>query len=513
MSSNAASADHDRRSVTLLRVATIIAAVAVAALVYWALGYAASGGAEGLSPAARAVAAIGAMMALLWMTQAVPLAATALLPLVLFPLTGVSSPDKAAAPYAHPLIFLFLGGFLIAETLCRCKLDRRIALLIVHSVGVRPSRLVGGFMAATALLSMWISNTATTMMMLPIAVSLLGLLDARPKETGDSSDDESYSTLATSLLLGVAYASSIGGLATLIGTPPNLVLAGYVKSTYDVEIGFGRWMAFAAPLSLLFLVLAWLLLTKILFRADHLTLAGGREIIGRELQKLGPVTFYQWAVLSVFTATALAWMLREPLAAWPWLVARAPWVSSVNDTTIAVVGALVLFALPVDWRRGQFALDSRAVRNVPWDVLVLFGGGLSVADAVRSSGLGDWLGQQVAALGNLPPWAIIALATALVIFLTELTSNTATATTFLPILGGVAAGIGLVEPLELLAPAALAASCAFMMPVATPPNAIVFGSGRLSLGSMMWAGWWLNWLGIVVIPLLAIWWGGWIFSG
>lgn len=486
----------------------IAAAITAAGVALWLL----PAGEGELSDAGRATAAIGTLMAVLWMTQAVPLPVTSLLPLILFPLAGVMPIKAAAAPYAHPLIFLFLGGFLIALAIQRWNLHRRIALLTVLTVGTQPNRLVGGFMLATAFLSMWISNTATTVMMLPIGVSVLALLsDHDSTTTGDDRRARQVAVFGTSLLLAIAYGANLGGLATLVGTPPNLVLAGFVKDTYDIELGFGRWMAFALPVSLLSLAITWLLMTRVLFRTGDLTISAGRKIIRGELHRLGPMSRGERLVLIVFALTAFCWIFREPLTGWTWLSARLPFMEHVDDTIIALTGALLLFVLPVNLRRGEFVMNWEATKELPWGVLILFGGGLSLAAAVKTSGLGDWIGQQVGHLDWLPLLGLVIAATTAVIFLTELTSNTATATTFLPILGGVAVGIGL-EPLLLLAPAALAASCAFMMPVATPPNAIVFASGRIPLRSMIAAGLWLNLIEALLIPLLMYWLGSWVFD-
>ena len=470
--------------------------------VYWWLW----GGQDGLSHAGRATAAIGCLMATLWLTEALPLAATALLPIVLFPLADVASIREAAAPYAREYIFLFMGGFMLALAMERWNLQRRIALLTVRAAGTTPARLVGGFMAASAFLSMWISNTATTIMMLPIALSLVTLLSelAGPAEASEPSPAAArgHPHFATCLMLGIAYAASIGGMATLIGTPPNLILAAFLKQTYGMEIGFGRWMGFALPLVAVFLVLTWLALTRFVFPLRRAPIAGGRQVIRGELDKLGPMTRGEWTVLVVFTLTATAWMIREPLSHWAWLTRRVPAIERLHDAQIGLAAALALFVIPVDARRNVFALDWKTAKKLPWEILILFGGGLSLAAAVESSGLTVWIGTQVTALHGLSPLVLAVLVTVTIVLLTEITSNTATAAAFLPVLAGVAVGIG-VEPLMLLIPATLAASCAFMMPVATPPNAIVFGSGHVTVRQMIKAGLWLNLLGVVLITLLA----------
>jgi sodium-dependent dicarboxylate transporter 2/3/5 len=496
------------------------------------------GNAADLTPSGRSTAAVGTLMAVFWMTEALPLPVTSLLPLVLFPLCGVLSVKLSAAPYANPLVFLFLGGFLIALAIERWNLHRRIALLTVLAVGTNASRLIAGFMLATAFLSMWISNTATTVMMLPIGLSVIALVAQRPTVNGTAASDGQAgggvadeagggvadeagggvadeavdaSRLAVCLLLGIAYAANIGGLGTLVGTPPNLILAGFAREIYGIEIGFARWMGFALPLVAVFLVGTWVLLTRVIFPLPWKEIPGSRELIRGELAKLGRMSRGEWTVTCVFVATALAWVIREPVTHWQWLLARVPAVGRLDDTLIALIGAILLFMIPVDARAGVFPLNWAAAKRLPWGVLLLFGGGLSLAEAVASSQLGGWIGSAVHQIDQLPMVVIVVAVVATVTLLTEVTSNTATVTTFLPVVGGVAVGIG-ADPLLLLAPATLAASCAFMMPVATPPNAIVFGSGRVSIGQMVKAGVCLNLFAIVAIPLLMYSTGVWLLG-
>ena len=475
------------------------------------LVYALTGLDDGMAPAARATAGVGVLMAVLWMTEALPLPATALLPIVLFPATGVLSAGQATAPYADRVIFLFMGGFMLALAMERWGLHKRIALVTVLMVGTRPRALVAGFMLATGVMSMWISNTATAVMMLPIATSIVALAGERLAAEGADTGD-ALPRFGTCMLLGIAYSASIGGVGTPIGTPPNAVLIGFVNESYGVSIGFGQWMVVGVPFALVFGAIAWAVLVYLAYPVRLERLPGGREVIREELRRLGPVSRGEWTVLVVFLATALSWMLREPLANWQWLAARAPFLTRIDDTVIAIAAATLLFAIPVSAKRGSFALDWRTAVRLPWGVLLLFGGGLSLARAVGSSGLDDWIGAQVGALGWMPLVALVLVVTATVIFLTEVTSNTATATTFLPILGGVAVGLG-VAPTMLLVPAAIAASCAFMLPVATPPNAIVFGSGRVTIGQMVKAGVWLNLIGIALITLLTFTLVSWTLKG
>jgi sodium-dependent dicarboxylate transporter 2/3/5 len=455
--------------------------------------------AEGLTEAGRGTAAVGVLMAVWWLSEALPLPATALLPIVLFPPLQVVDVGEATAPYADDIIFLFLGGFLLALAMQRWGLHRRVALVTIMAVGTQPVRVVGGFMLATAFLSMWVSNTATAVMMLPIGLSVLQLV--YDGSDGDPVTGEDAPTFAICLMLGIAYAASIGSLATIIGTPPNLFLAGYVEETFDITLGFGRWMLLGVPLSATFLVIAWIVLTRIVYPVTMTELPGGRELFRSQLDDLGPVSRGEKIVLVVFVTTALAWVLREPLdGAFGEDVAV---IGSLSDTGIGIAAAVVLFLVPVDWRHGVFTLDWATARKLPWGVLLLFGGGLSLAAAVGDSGLDAYIGEQVAGLGGLPLVLLVGGVVVAILLLTELTSNTATAATFLPILGGVAVGLD-IAPLALVIPAALAASCAFMMPVATPPNAIVFGSGHLTLPQMVRAGIWLNTIGVVLVVGLTL---------
>ena len=438
-----------------------------------------------MPPAAWRTTALALLLAVWWMTEALPLGATSLLPLVLSPLLGIASIEDAASPYANPTVFLFLGGFLIALAVERCGLHRRAALTILAAVGSRPANLVAGFMIATAFLSMWISNTAATLMMLPMAMSVATLEEPVPGGT--------ETRFGTALLLGVAYAASLGGLGTLIGTPPNALLAAYMADRFSVEIGFGEWMLVGVPLVVVSLPIAWLILTKVACPVGETRLAGAGAELDSARAALGPITRAEWLVGGVTFATALSWMFRP-------LIARA--VPAVSDTTIAIAGALLLFAVPVSWRRREFPLAGEDIDRLPWSVLLLFGGGLSLAGAIQSSGLATWIGTALERLGGLPLPLLILGVVASVVFVSELASNTASAATFLPIAGALAVGLG-ESPLLLVIPAALAASCGFMLPVATPPNAIVYGTGRIPMPRMVRAGLLLNLAMIGILTLAA----------
>jgi sodium-dependent dicarboxylate transporter 2/3/5 len=464
----------------------------LALLVYLYLG-----SLDSLTPEASKTAAIATLMAVWWMTEAIPLPVTSLLPLILFPLFDILALKDAAPSYANKFIFLFMGGFMIARAVEKWNLHRRIALLTVFVVGTQPTRLVAGFMLATAGLSMWISNTASTVMMLPIGLSLVTLFSEQLQQA-DRQSGQMRKNFAICIMLGIAYSASIGGLATLVGTPTNLFLAGFASDN-QIPIGFGRWMLFASPLAIVLLVLTWFLLTHFIFPIRVKRLEGGRDLIASELTKMGSVSRGEWTVLTVFAMTAFAWVVREPLTSWTWLVKLVPLVARLDDTIIALLGMMALFLIPVNFRKGESALDWETAVNIPWGVLLLFGGGFCLAKAVAESGLAKWIGTRVEVL-DLSTFALMVAIVAMVIFLTELTSNTPTAATFLPILYGVAQSMD-VDPMLLLVPATLAATCAFMLPVATPPNAIVFGSGHIEIRSMVKAGLWLNLLSIVLISL------------
>ncbi|HUH13043.1 MAG TPA: DASS family sodium-coupled anion symporter, partial [Longimicrobiales bacterium] len=447
-----------------------------------------------LPPVGWRMAAVGVLMAVWWMTEAIPISATALLPLVMFPLLGVLSMSATAAPYANELIFLFMGGFFIAFAMEKWGLHLRIALGIVATVGTSPRRLVLGFMLATAFLSMWISNTAATAMMLPIGMALGEMF--RPADT------EGPFEFGIALMLGTAYAASIGGVATLIGTPPNAVMAGAASEMLGIQVGFLEWMRVGVPVAAVMLPIAWLLLVGVLYRPGRL--AGNAAALLKERRAaLGPASRGEKAVGIVFLLTALAWIFREPKPLGELTIpGLQTFFPMVTDATIAIAGALALFLIPVDRKKGVFALDWETARRIPWGVLILFGGGLSLARGMDQSGLAAWIGTGVGALGAVPAVVIIAVVATLFIFLTEMTSNTATSTMAMPIMAGVAVGLG-IAPLTLMAVAALSASMAFMLPVATPPNAIVFGSGYLTIPQMVRAGFWLNLIAIVVVTVAA----------
>ncbi|MDZ7773279.1 MAG: DASS family sodium-coupled anion symporter [Balneolaceae bacterium] len=447
---------------------------------------------EGLSQAGWEAAATGALMASWWISEAIPIPVTALVPVVAFPLLGVVSVADAASPYANPLIFLFLGGFVIAVAMQKWELHRRIALNIVSMVGVKPHAILIGFMLSAAFLSMWVSNTATALMMLPIGLSVLELADRQ------APGGRSESNFALVLMLIIAYACNIGGMGTIIGTPPNALLAGYMLENYGVEIGFARWMSVGLPLVAVSLPLMYLLLTRVIYPIRLEVLPGGGELIRSQLEEIGDMNRAEMRVAAVFAGTAALWVFR------PLLEDLLP---GLTDAGIAMGAAVLLFILPAGVGESgsggrQPLLSWKDTNMIPWGVLILFGGGLSLAAAISSTGLAEWIGQGVKVLDAWPLLLLVGGVVVTIVFLTELTSNTATTAAFLPIMGSVAVGIGQ-NPLLLVVPVALAASSAFMLPVATPPNAIVYGSERISIPQMSRAGLWLNLLLIVLITLLA----------
>lgn len=444
--------------------------------------------------AMRITAATTVLMATWWMTEAIPLPATALIPLIAFPLFQVTSFASAAAPYANPTIFLFLGGFLLALGLQKWDLHRRMALAVVLAVGTKPKQLILGFMVATGFLSMWVSNTATAVVMLPIGMSVLVLT---AETVGGMKKQKKF---ATGLMLSIAYSASIGSLGTLIGTPPNALLAAYMSEAHDITIGFGQWMMVGVPMAAIFTILAWLVLTTV-FKPEMKEIPGGKELIREEIRKLGPWTGPQITVGIVFLAAAIAWVFVPLILDWTGSAL------AIHDAMVGIVAGVVLFAVPANFKTGERLLDWKTANETPWDVLILFGGGLSLSAMFTQTGLSLWIGELAKGLGGLPVILLILSVAALVLFLTEFTSNTATAATFLPIMGGVAIGIGLTAGgdqniLLLTIPVALSATCAFMLPVATPPNAIAFGSGYVKIGEMVKGGIWLNLIGLVLITIV-----------
>ena len=522
----------DDRPTLLRRLVGLVVGVVGALLVYFLMP-------GDLEMWPRITAGVAVLMAVWWMTEAIPIPATALLPLVLFPLlvpdgdagssdeaVGGISVDDIGASYGNNIIFLFMGGFMLALAMQKWNLHRRVALLTLRAMGSKPANLIAGFMISTGFITMWVSNTATAVMMLPIGISVLMLVNKVVKEQSpdggglESSDLDAPDTdepgmaqqavksnFGTALMLGIAYASSIGSVGTIIGTPPNALLVAHMDTAHGVSIGFGQWMLVGVPVAVVMLIAAWFLLTKVLFRPEIDDIPGGSELIKSELDKLGPMSTGEKRVLAIFVLAAVAW-IAVPLVSDYVLGLEDPFIS---DAGIAVSIAVLLFLLPGGAHRGVRLLDWDSAVKLPWGVLLLFGGGLALSSQFSDSGLSEWLGTQLEGLAGVPVWVIVLVLCAGILLLTEMTSNTATAATFLPVASGVAMGTG-IEPLLLAAPLALAATCAFMLPVGTPPNAIAYGSGYVTIGQMVRGGIWLNIIAVFVITAASLTLLVWVFG-
>ena len=447
---------------------------------------------DGLSNEAWSVAAMGSLMAIWWATEAIPIAITALLPLVFFPLLGISSIQEAATPFANKVIYLFLGGFIVAFAMQRWNLHRRIALTILQYVGGNGRSLVGGCMLVSASLSMWVMNTSTTMMLLPIAISVITVIHG----TVEHLNEKQKQDFQYALLLGIAYAATIGGMSTLVGTAPNAMLAAFMLETYDADLSFSKWMLVGIPLSLVMAPLAWVALTRWTFKVDFATNDTGRLALKKMKDDLGSISTPEIRVGIIFLLLAVAWITRP-------ILITLPGLSALDDSSIAMAGAISLFMIPSGDKTDPVLLRWIHLEKLPWSILLLFGGGLSLAAAVSNSGLAAWLGSNLSLISDLPTTLLVMIIAVMIIFLTELTSNVATTATFLPVIGAIAIEMG-INPIILAAPVTLAASCAFMLPVATPPNAIVFGSGLLNIPKMIRAGLVLNLIGIIVVSLVSL---------
>ncbi len=443
---------------------------------------------EGMSGPAVSVLAASFWIATWWITEAIPIAVTSLLPIILFPLTGALDLASTTAVFGHKYIFLYIGGFIIAIAIEKWNLHKRIALNIIHIVGTNVRLIILGFMIATAFLSMWISNTATSVMMLPLGMAIIAQLRDNPDTIADEN-----AIFGKALMLAIAYSASIGGVSTLIGTPPNLVLAGIVEELYDIEITFAQWLSIGLPVSVTLLVICWIYLTQVAFTFKQKSFPGGRKEIDNQLAKLGKMNIEEKIVLTVFIMTALAWITRS------FLLQR--FIPGIDDTIIAIFFAVLLFLLPARSGHGRIISWGEAVK-LPWGILLLFGGGLALAEGFKSTGLALWIAEQMTLLQGLSFLVLIFILVTVVNFLTEITSNLATTSMLLPVLAPIAAAIS-INPFLMMVPATLAASCAFMLPVATPPNAVVFGSGYLTIPDMVRTGIWMNIISILVVTLIA----------
>ncbi len=439
---------------------------------------------DGLSDEARATLAAAAWISIWWITEAISISATALLPFVLFPLTGVMSVQATAGAFANQMIFLFLGGFIIAVAVEKTNLHKRIALNIINAIGSNWNKVILGFMIATAFLSMWISNTATAVMMLPIGLAVVSQINA---------EEVLKKKMGISLMLSIAYGCSIGGIATIIGTPTNVIFVGIAEDLYGESITFAQWMLLGLPFSILMLVLGWLYLTKVVFTEKVEGIPGGKNAIKTQLKALGKINYEERMALIVFSVVACLWICSSLL-----LKKLLP---GINDTLIAIAGALTLFIIPSKKEGQSGIIDWKTAETIPWGILLLFGGGLALAEGFKTSGLAQWIGTQLTLFEVFPSILLILAIIAVVNFLTEITSNVATAAMLMPVLAALSVTID-VHPYFLMVATTIAASCAFMLPVATPPNAVVFGSGLLTIPKMIKAGLWMNIISIIIATVL-----------
>ncbi|MDF2157939.1 DASS family sodium-coupled anion symporter [Algoriphagus sp. CAU 1675] len=444
---------------------------------------------EGLNPEAQAMLGLAVWMAIWWITEALPIAATAFLPLILMPLLGILKIGNVSANYMHPTVLLYMGGFLMATGIEKWNLHRRIALNIINILGTDLRKIVLGFILATGFLSMWISNSATSLMMLPIGLAVVNQFKSQLGVSNSSISEN----LGKNIMLGIAYGASIGGVATLIGTPTNAILAAVVNELYDYSIGFNEWLFFGFPLAVILLGICWFyLVTKANPLPKKLSISDGKSIIGTQLKSLGKISFEEKSVLAVFLLVCFAWISRSFL-----IVKIFP---QIDDTIIVLIGVVLLFLLPSSSKHERI-LDWKTAEQIPWGVLILFGGGLALAEGFKETGLAEWIGQRFTLIEGISLILLLLIIIASVNFLTEVTSNVATASMLLPILASVAIKLDL-HPFGLMVGATLAASCAFMLPVATPPNAVVFGSGYLKMKDMVTAGFWLNIISIILVTLM-----------
>ena len=445
---------------------------------------------EGLSNEGLSILASTLWVAIWWITEAVPIYVTALIPIILFPLSGGLELKQTTAAYGHKFVFLFVGGFILAIAIEKWKLHKRIALNIIGLVGTKKSNIILGFMIATAFLSMWISNTATAVMILPVGLAIISQLKDNPKTI----ENENL-VFGKTLMLAIAYSASIGGMATLIGTPPNLVLAGVIKTSYNIEINFLQWMSFGLPISIFLLFICWKYLTSVAYKFDNQNFDNGIDEIKDQLKSLGKISYEEKSVMIIFIATALAWITQS------FVIKK--YVPEIDDTIIAIIAAVTLFIMPNKKGDKKLLAWEDAVK-LPWGILLLFGGGMALAKGFDSSGLAIWIGSQMSFFDTIPLLALLLFLVAMVNFLTEITSNLATTAMLLPVLVALAETIG-VNPYYLLIGATVAASCAFMLPVATPPNAVVFGSKILKIDDMIKKGFWMNLISIFILTAAVYW--------
>ena len=459
---------------------------------------------EGMSGEAHLTAGVALLMAIFWITEAIPIPATALIPLFIFPLLKIQEASVVASSYGDKNIFLFMGGFFIAQGMQKCNLHRRIALQIIKFVGTEKRKIILGFMVSTAVLSMWISNTATALMMLPIATAVIISLGEIDKNDNSA---EKKSTFGTALMLGIAYSASIGGIGTLIGTPPNIIFAALSKTLFPESptIGFAYWMAIGVPVVIIMIPVMWYYLVTFSFKLKKEKIMKGDSVIEERLRELGPIKLSEKLVLTVFMFTSLGWIFRQTIQigslkipGWSNLLGIEEYV---HDSTVAIFAALLLFLIPVNLKERDFLLDWEHAKRIPWGILILFGGGIALASGFKESGLSEWIGESLQFFSGLNVFMIIIIISIVASLVTELTSNTATSTIFIPVMASLAIFLN-IHPYILMIPATISVSLAFMLPVATPPNAIVFSSGYVKITDMIRAGVWLDFIGCILITLL-----------
>ncbi|QGU08789.1 Sodium-dependent dicarboxylate transporter SdcS (plasmid) [Corynebacterium occultum] len=449
---------------------------------------------DSLAMEPRLLAGVAILMAVWWMTEAIPIPATSLLPVILFPVLGIAEVGPTAAPYANSIVFLILGGTLLGLGVQKWELHRRIALITISFFGTKPPQIIFGLMVSSAFISAWVSNTATAVIMIPIALSIIKLVNEASGRTNVK--------FAASALLGVAYAITIGGFATLIGQPVNPLLVAYLQETFDITISFGHWMLLGIPFSVIFLVAAWFVLTFLVYRVKSNIVEGGSELFRNELTSLGKTSQEEKKVIAVFLIAVFGWLILPFIARIPQVAEALPFLGRIEDASIAVFVGFLLFLIPTS-SEGKAKSGDKSILvwkdavDLPWGVLLLIGGGMALSTQITGTGLAAWIGEQMSGLGGLPPFAILMVVTLVLILITELTSNTATAAAFFPVMGALAVGIG-IDPLLMTVVVSMAIMCAFMLPVATPSNAVAFATGELPIRQMVRTGIWMNMLGLII---------------
>jgi solute carrier family 13 (sodium-dependent dicarboxylate transporter), member 2/3/5 len=447
---------------------------------------------EGLSPEARSVLAVTLWVATWWITEPIPIPVSSVIPIILLPMTGALDGDTVVSSYGNDIIFLFLGGFFIATAMEKWNLHKRMALAIISVIGTSPQRIVLGFMVSTAFLSMWVSNTAATMMLIPMGLAIVHQASGSLKNGKYASDIPKFEK---SVIFGIGYAATIGGLGTLIGTPPLSIMAATVGTMFDTEISFAGWMMVGVPVVILLIPLLWLYLTKVVYKINFRELPGGKEQIMEERKSLGKISYEEKAVAFVFTFAAFMWITRTFI--WEDLFA----IPGISDGIIAMMATVLLFLIPAKQGDGSKVMEWKDSKDIPWGILILFGGGLAIAAGFTSTGLSEWIGLQLAGLEGMNIFFVMFIATLVILLLTEITSNTATATMIIPVVASLALALN-IHPYALMVPCAMAANCSFMLPVGTPPNAIMYGTGRLKITEMVKNGFWLNNFTLVLIILV-----------